>query len=94
MDLIICLRSRPMLVLYERRTRLALMARLMGKTAAETVSTMMPVFGRLSGPMRGSVTFDNDTAFAGHAMLRGILSTTDASAASEDGSCARPTSIR
>lgn len=62
-----------MLVLYERRTRLALMARLMGKTAAETVSTVMAVFGRLSGPMRGSVTFDNDTAFARHTMLRDML---------------------
>ncbi|MEM7526728.1 MAG: hypothetical protein AAF416_03495, partial [Pseudomonadota bacterium] len=53
-DLVICRRSRPVLVLHERRTRLTLMARLMGKTAAETVSTMMAVFGRLSGPMRGS----------------------------------------
>ena len=52
------------------------MARLMGKTAAETVSTMMAVFGRLSGPMRGSVTFDNDTAFARHTMLKGMLSAT------------------
>ncbi|MEM8820126.1 MAG: hypothetical protein AAGE90_11450 [Pseudomonadota bacterium] len=45
-DLVICRRSRPVLVLHERRTRLTLMARLMGKTAAETVSTMMAVFAR------------------------------------------------
>lgn len=78
-DLVICRRSRPVLVLHERRTRLTLMARLMGKTAAETVATMMAVFARLSGPMRGSVTFDNDTAFARHTMLRSMLSaTTDA----------------
>ena len=75
-DLVICRRSRPVLVLHERRTRLTLMARLMGKTAAETVATMMAVFGRLSSPMRGSVTFDNDTAFARHTMLRSMLSAT------------------
>jgi IS30 family transposase len=52
-DLVICRRSRPILVLHERKTRLTLMARLMGKTAAETVSAMMAVFGRLTAPMRG-----------------------------------------
>lgn len=35
---------------------------------------MMAVFRRPLGPMRGSVTFDNVTASARHAMLRGILS--------------------
>jgi len=75
-DLVICRRSRPVLVLHERKTRLTLMARLMGKTAAETVSTMMAVFGRLTAPMRGSVTFDNDTAFARHALLRSLLRAT------------------
>lgn len=75
-DLLICRRSRPVLVLHERKTRLTLMARLMGKTAAETVSTMMAVFGRLTAPMRGSITFDNDTAFARHALLRGMLRAT------------------
>ena len=37
---------------------------------------MMAVFGRLTAPMRGSITFDNDTAFARHALLRGMLSAT------------------
>ncbi len=63
-------------MLHERKTRLTLMARLMGKTAAETVSTMMAVFGRLTAPMRGSITFDNDTAFARHALLRSMLRAT------------------
>ena len=63
-------------MLHERKTRLTLMARLMGKTAAETVSTMIAVFGRLTAPMRGSITFDNDTAFARHALLRSTLSAT------------------
>jgi IS30 family transposase len=75
-DLVICRRSRPVLVLHERKARLTLMARLMGKTAAETVATMMAVFGRLTAPMRGSVTFDNDTAFARHALLRSMLRAT------------------
>ena len=79
-DLVICRHSRPILVLHERKTRLTLMARLMGKTAAETaaetVAAMMAVFGRLTAPMRGSITFDNDTCFARHALLRGMLSAT------------------
>lgn len=58
------------------RPGLTLMARLMGKTAAEIVSTMMAVFGRLATPMRGSITFDDDTAFARHNLLWGMLSAT------------------
>jgi transposase, IS30 family len=73
-DLVICKRARPVLVLHERKTRLTLMARLMGKTAAETISVMMAVRGRLTSPMRGSITFDNDTTFARHNLLRGLLS--------------------
>ena len=34
------------------------MARLVGKTTAETVAVMMAVLKRLTMPMRGSVTFD------------------------------------
>jgi hypothetical protein len=37
-DLIICKRTRPVLVLHERKSRLTLAARLAGKTAAETIS--------------------------------------------------------
>jgi IS30 family transposase len=75
-DLVICRRSRPILVLHERRTRLTLMARLMGKTAAETVSQLMAILRRLSPQMRGSITFDNDTCFARHQFLRGMLQAT------------------
>ena len=75
-DLVICKHARPVLVLHERKTRLTLMARLMGKTAAETIAVMMAVLKRLTMPMRGSVTFDNDTTFARHSLLRGLVSAT------------------
>ena len=52
------------------------MARLAGKTAAETVSVIMAIFKRLSAPMRGSITFDNGTEFAHHSLLQGMLSAT------------------
>ena len=42
-DLIICKRTRPMLVLHERKSRVTLVARLTGKTAAETISVMLAV---------------------------------------------------
>src|SRR3954466_2921754 len=69
-DLIICKRTRPVLVLHERKSRLTLAARLMGKTAAETISAMLAVFARVDRRLRKSITFDNDTAFAHHALLR------------------------
>jgi IS30 family transposase len=75
-DLVICKRSRPILVLHERKTRITLMVRLAGKTAAETIAAMMAAFRRLDPRMRGSVTFDNDTCFARHMLLRGMLSAT------------------
>jgi IS30 family transposase len=57
-DLLICKRTRPVLVLKERKTRFVLAARLAGKSAAETVAIMMAVFRRLdprrslsSGPL-------------------------------------------
>ena len=53
-DLVICKRSRPVLVLHERKTRITLMTRLAGKTAAETVAAMMATFRRLDPRMRGS----------------------------------------
>jgi IS30 family transposase len=68
-DLLICRRTRPVLVLKERKTRLVLAARLAGKSAAETVAVMMAVFKRLDPRLRASVTFDNDTAFARHGLL-------------------------
>ena len=65
-DLIICKRTRPVLVLHERKSRVTLAARLTGKTAAETISAMLAVFGRINPRLRRSITFDNDTAFAQH----------------------------
>ena len=59
-----------MLVLHERKSRVTLAARLAGKTAAETISVMLAVFARIEPALRKSITFDNDTAFAQHALLR------------------------
>lgn len=75
-DLVICRRSRPVLVLHERKTRMTLMVRLMGKTAGETIAAIQAVLRRLAPAMRGSITFDNGTEFAQHALLRGLLSAT------------------
>ncbi len=72
-DLVICARSQPLLVLHERKTRLTLISRLMGKTAAETVSVLMAMFKRLSPELRGSVTFDNGGEFARHTILRDMF---------------------
>ena len=59
-----------MLVLHERKSRVTLAVRLAGKTAAETISVMLAVFARIEPALRKSITFDNDTAFAQHALLR------------------------
>jgi IS30 family transposase len=72
-DLMICQRTRPVLVLHERKTRLTLAARLTGKGAAETASVIMAIFRRLDPVLRQSITFDNDTAFARHTLLREAL---------------------
>ena len=69
-DLIICKCTRPVLVLHERKSRVTLAAQLTGKTAAETISAMLAVFGRIDPHLRRSITFDNDTAFAQHGLLR------------------------
>ena len=58
--LIICMRTRPVLVLHERKSRATLAARLAGKTAAETISVMLAVFARIEPALRKSITFDND----------------------------------
>jgi transposase, IS30 family len=58
------------LVLYERKSRVTLAARLARKTAAEAISVMLAVFARIEPALRKSITFDNDTAFAQHALLR------------------------
>ena len=75
-DLIICKRTRPVLVLHERKSRVTLAARLAGKTAAETISVMLAVFGRIDHALRKSITFDNDTAFAQHGLLRSMRNMT------------------
>ena len=51
-DLLICKRTRPVLVLKERKTRFVLAARLAGKSAAETVAVLMAVFRRLDPRLR------------------------------------------
>src|SRR5918911_458702 len=73
-DLLICKRTRPVLVLKERKTRFVLAARLVGKSAAETVAVMMAVFRRLDPRLRSSVTFENDPAFARHGLLASACS--------------------
>jgi transposase, IS30 family len=75
-DLLICRRTRPVLVLKERKTRLVLAARLAGKSAAETVAVMMAVFRRLDPRLRSSITLDNDTVFARHGLLAGACAMT------------------
>ena len=72
-DLIICQRTRPVLVLHERKSRVTLAARLTGKGAAETAGVIMNIFKRLDPDLRQSITFDNDTAFARHGWLREAL---------------------
>jgi IS30 family transposase len=74
-DLLICRRTRPVLVLKERKTRFVLAARLAGKSAAETVAAvLMAVFRRLDPRLRASITLDNDTAFARHGLLASACS--------------------
>ncbi len=75
-DLIICQRTRPVLVLHERKPRLTLAAGLTGKGAAETAAVIMAILRRLDPRLRQSITFDNDTAFARHTLLREALEMT------------------
>jgi IS30 family transposase len=72
-DLIICQRMRPVLVLHERKSRVTLAARLAGKSAAETASVIMAIIRRLDPGLRRSITFDDDTCFARHTLLREAL---------------------
>jgi hypothetical protein len=58
-----------LLVLKERTTRRVLAARRAGTSAAEIVTVMMAVFGRLDPRLHASVTLDNGTAFARHGLL-------------------------
>lgn len=69
-DLVICKRSRPLLVLHERKTRLTVMTRLASKSAADTVTAITDILARLDPGLRRSMTFDNGGEFARHALIR------------------------
>src|SRR4051794_20163155 len=68
-DLLICKRTRPVLVLKERKTRFVLAARLAGKSAAETAAVMGGLFRRLAPRRRPPITFNNAPASARHGLL-------------------------
>src|SRR5262249_40007894 len=69
-DLIIFKHATASLLLHQRKSPRTLPPPPIGKTAAETISTMLAVFARVDPRLRKSITFDNDTAFAQHALLR------------------------
>ena len=62
-------RTRPVLVLHERKSRVTLAARLAGKTAAENHFGYAGGVRWVDPALRKSITFDNDTAFAQHSLL-------------------------
>lgn len=63
-----------MLVLHKRKTCRTLISRLLGKTAAQTISDLMAMVKRLAPALRGSITFDNGGEFARDTLLRVMLS--------------------
>lgn len=75
-DILICRKTRPVLVLTERKSRFTVAAKLAGRTAQETMTAIMSVLKRLDPRLRRSITFDNDTAFARHDLLRQALAMT------------------
>ena len=68
--MIICHRTRPILVLKERNTRYVIAAKLSGETAAETAGTIMDTFRRLPPETRNPITFDNGGEFAKHKRIK------------------------
>ena len=72
-DLMICNRTRPLLVLTERKSRFTIVAKLKSKDAKGTAQAIMDIFKRLDPSLRRSVTFDNGTEFARHGLLRQAL---------------------
>ncbi len=72
-DLMICKRTRPVLVLTERKSRFTIIARLKAKDAAGTAKAIMDVFRQLDPALRRSITFDNGTEFARHNLLKETL---------------------
>lgn len=73
-DLVFCKRFQPLLVAHERRTRLTLMTRLEGRSAHEVYRALTELLQGFPASMRRSITFDNDSCFAWHGLLRGLLS--------------------
>ena len=69
----ICKRTRPVLVLKERKSRFTIIARLKSKNAEDTARVIMDIFRRLDPKLRRSITFDNGTEFARHALLKEAL---------------------
>ena len=94
-DLIICKRTRPVLVLHERKSRVTLAARLAGKTAAETISVMLAVFARIEPTLRKSITSTMIPPSLQHALLRTMRAMTtwfcDAYASWQKGGVKTPT---
>lgn len=72
-DLLICRRTRPVLVLHERKSRFTIIARLKSKRADEAAKAIMEIFRQLDPSLRRSITFDNGGEFARHTLLREAL---------------------
>ena len=66
----ICKRTRPVLVLKERKSRFTIIARLKSKNARDTAKVIMEIFRQLDPALRRSITFDNGTEFARHSLLK------------------------
>jgi len=75
-DLMICKRTRPVLVLVERKSRFTIIARLKSKNAADTAKTIMDIFRQLDPDLRRSITFDNGMEFARHGLIKEALNMT------------------
>ena len=58
--------KRPLLTLTERRTRFALAAERLDRTAASATAEQKRLLGRLPARARRSITYDNGSEFAGH----------------------------
>ncbi len=69
----ICKRTRPILVLHERKSRVTLAVRLQTKSATKTADAMLQILSRFDKGWRKSITFDNGTEFALHTLLRDKL---------------------
>ena len=72
-DLMFCRKSKPILVLTERKSRFVIIARLKSKNAEDTARVIMNIFRQLDERLRRSITFDNGTEFARHTLLREAL---------------------